>query len=126
MRIKTIRIVIPMAVLSIGIIYYYVVPEETIWIPKCPWWLITGTYCPSCGIQRFLHTFLTGHVFDALCINPFLLVSIPYAVLAVLGKWYNINGIFCKLNKMLYCRTTLIAYIVLFFGWWGVRIIFEI
>lgn len=126
MCIKTIRIVIPMVVLSIGIIYYYVVPEETIWIPKCPWWLITGTYCPSCGIQRFLHTFLTGRIWDAFCINPFLLISLPYAILAVIGKWYNIHGVFCRLNKILYSRTTLIVYVILFFSWWGIRIIFRI
>ena len=125
-RIKTIRIIIPLVILSIGIIYHHVIPEESIWIPKCPWWLATGTYCPSCGIQRFLHAFLTGRILDALSINPFLLISIPYAILAVLGKWYNINGIFHELNKILYCRTTLITYIILFFSWWSIRIIFRI
>lgn len=126
MRIMIIRIIIPMILLFIGIIYYYVVPEETIWIPKCPWWLITGTYCPSCGVQRFLHLLLMGRIRDAFYINPFLLISIPYAILAVIGKWYNINGVFCRLNKILYSRNVLIAYSILFFIWWLIRIIFKI
>ena len=123
---RVIRIIIPMVVLSIGIIYYYVIPEDSIWIPKCPWWLLTGTYCPSCGIQRFLHAFLTGRILEALRINPFLLISVPYAILAVIGKWYNINGVFCHMNKILYSRKVLTTYVILFFSWWGIRIIFKI
>lgn len=115
-----------MVVLSIGIIYYYVVPEDSIWVPKCPWWLITGTYCPSCGIQRFLHAILNGRFFDALCLNPFLLISLPYALLAVVGKWYNFNGIFDKLNRFIYCRKALLTYVALFFLWWIIRIVFNI
>lgn len=115
-----------MVVLSIGIIYYYVIPEESIWVPKCPWWLATGTYCPSCGIQRFLHAFLTGHMLEAFRLNPFLLISIPYALMAVLGKWYNINGVFSRMNRMLYSRVVLIAYLALFFSWWAIRIIFKV
>lgn len=126
MSLKTLRIIIPMVIISIGIFYYNIPPEKTIWIPKCPWWLITGTYCPSCGVQRFLHLFLTGKIIDAFCMNPFLTVSLPYAVLAILGKWYNINGIFNKLNRVLYSRKVLITYIILFFTWWIIRIIFRI
>ena len=126
MRITTIRIIIPVVVVFIGIIYYYLAPEETIWSPKCLWWLATGTYCPSCGVQRFLHAFLTGRIVDAFRINPFLLFSLPYAFLAVLGKWYNIHGVFTKLNQILYSRTVLITYVVLFFIWWGIRIIFNV
>lgn len=126
MKLIVIRIIIPMVILSIGIFYYNIPPESSTWIPKCPWWLLTDTYCPSCGIQRFIHTLLNGKILDAFLLNPFLLISIPYATLAVIGKWYNFNGIFNKLNNVLYRRYVLIAYIVLFFGWWVIRIIFRI
>ena len=126
MREKTIRLMIPVVVLSIGIFYYYIVPDNNIWIPKCPWWLITGTYCPSCGIQRFLHLFLTGQILEAFCMNPFLLISLPYVMLAVIGKWYNINGVFDNLNKFLYSRMVLLTYTILFFCWWAIRIVFKI
>lgn len=126
MRTQIIRIVIPIVLLTIGIFYYYVVPENAVWVPKCPWWLLTGTYCPSCGIQRFLHLLLTGHVWSAFCMNPFLLLSLPYATLAVLGKWYNIHGVFDKLNKWIYSRKVLLAYVALFFVWWAIRIVFKV
>lgn len=115
-----------MVILSIGIFYYYIPPGTTIWIPKCPWWLITGTYCPSCGVQRFTHALLNGNIIDAFILNPFLLISLPYAFLAVIGKWYNVNGVFDKLNKFIYHRYILIAYISLYMVWWIIRIIFHI
>ena len=126
MKERTIRLMIPVVVLSIGIFYYHIVPDNNIWIPKCPWWLITGTYCPSCGIQRFLHLFLTGQILEAFCMNPFLLISLPYVMLAVIGKWYNVNGVFDKLNNFLYDRVVLLTYTILFFCWWAIRIVFKI
>lgn len=126
MRVIYIRIMIPIVVVAIGIFYHYIAPGNTIWVPKCPWWLLTGTYCPSCGIQRFLHSFLSGYVFEAFCLNPFLLLSIPYAVLAVLGKWYNINGVFDGVNRVIYSRKCLLAYVVLYFAWWIIRNILNI
>lgn len=126
MSIKIIRIMIPMLIFAIGIFYYMLSPEDYLWMPKCPWWLLTGTYCPSCGVQRFMHALLNGHLWDAFCLNPFLLFSIPYATLAVLGKWYNINGVFDKLNRIIYGRVMLILYVTLFFVWWIVRIVFGV
>ena len=126
MRILLIRIMIPVVLVSIGIIYYNCNPEHPYWVIKCPWWLLTGTYCPSCGIQRFTHQLLSGHVYEAFCLNPFLLLSIPYAVLAVLGKWYNIKGVFDNTNRFVYSRQTLMVYVVLYLVWWVMRIIFNI
>lgn len=126
MPIKIIRILIPMVIVAVGIFYYMLAPEDYVWLPKCPWWLLTGTYCPSCGLQRFFHALLNGHFWEAFCLNPFLLLSIPYATLAVLGKWYNINGVFDKVNKVIYGRTMLVLYVVLFFAWWIVRMVFGI
>ena len=126
MRSKIIRVIIPVVILSIGIFYYYTPPAETIWVPKCPWWMLTGTYCPSCGIQRFLHELLTGHLLSAFRLNPFLMISLPYATLAILGKWYNINGKLDDLNRFIYSRKVLIAYLTLYLIWWAIRIIFKI
>ena len=126
MRFSLPRIIIGIIIVLLGVFYCKIDPELHVWVPKCPWWLLTNTYCPSCGIQRFLHSLLTGNIYKAFCLNPFLLISIPYAVLAVLGKWYNINGVFDKTNKFVYHRFTLLAYAVLYIVWWIVRIIFKV
>ena len=89
----------------------------------------TEAKCPpflSAHILSFLHLLLTGHFIEALCMNPFLMISLPYATLAVLGKWYNINGVFNRLNRFIYSRKVLLVYIILFFIWWGIRIVFGI
>ena len=58
--------------------------------------------------------------------NKWMLISIPYAILAIVGKWYNINGVFNKLNGFLFCRRILLTYVILFFLWWTVRIVFNV
>lgn len=126
MKLRIIRIMIPVVILSIGIIYYYVAPATSVYVPKCPWWLMTGTYCPSCGIQRCIHLLFNGHFCDAFLMNPFVFIVSPYILLAILGKWYNINGVFDKVNRFIYSRKVLITYLILFFTWWAVRIIFKI
>ena len=117
---------IPVLLVVMGIIYFIYDPLESPLFPKCPWYMITGTQCPSCGIQRFLFQFLHGNFREAFLLNPFLMVSFPYALLAVLGKWYNFRGIFNSLNRFLYHRYTLIAYTILFFMWWIVRNILSV
>ena len=126
MKIVFIRILIPVVIVSIGIIYYNLSPSETTWMPKCPWWLLTNTYCPSCGVQRFVHLLLNGAVLEALRLNPFLLIVLPYALLAIIGKWYNFYGSLDRLNRFLYSRFVLLTYVYLFFAWWLIRIIFDI
>lgn len=121
-----VRILIPVALIAIGIFYYNVSPENTVWVPKCPWWMLTNTYCPSCGVQRFLHLVLIGEFTEAFLMNPFLLLALPYVGLAVLGKWYNVNGVFDNLNRFLYSRQVLLTYAVIFMIWWGIRIVFNI
>ncbi len=117
---------IPILLVIIGIIYFLYDPSESAFFPKCPWYLLTGTQCPSCGIQRFLFQLLHGNLLEAFLLNPFLMISLPYATLAVLGKWYNYKGIFNSINRFVYHRYTLTAYILLFFTWWILRNIIQI
>lgn len=112
---------IPIALLAVGIIYYAYNPTESNFFPKCPWLWLTGTQCPSCGIQRFLHLLMHGEWSSALRLNPFLMLSLPYATLAVLGKWYNYRGVFDGLNRFVYHHVTLYTYAVLFVLWWVLR-----
>jgi hypothetical protein len=123
---KVFRILIPVIIVFIGIIYFYIDPEDAIFMPKCPWWLLTGTYCPSCGVQRFFHHLFTGNFLDAFLVNPFLVIFLPYAILAVLGAFYNIGGVFDKLNKVIYSGVVLKTYVFLYIFWWVIRIVFGV
>ncbi|MCZ7528266.1 MAG: DUF2752 domain-containing protein [Acidimicrobiia bacterium] len=46
--------------------------------PACPFYTVTGRWCPGCGTARGLHQLLNGRVDAALGYNPLLLVALPF------------------------------------------------
>lgn len=60
------------------IIFHRFNPENNIFFPKCPFYLLTGYKCPGCGSQRAIHHILNLRIYDALKENALLVVSIPY------------------------------------------------
>lgn len=69
------------ALLLLGLIYLRFDPTHSLWAPKCPFRLLTGWDCPSCGSQRALHALLQGDLLLALRYNLFLVISVPYFLL---------------------------------------------
>jgi hypothetical protein len=64
-----------------GIVVYTLFdPNKSVWMPKCPFRLLTGWNCPACGLQRALHALLHGRFAEALSYNYFFVVSIPYVI----------------------------------------------
>ena len=111
----------PLILASIFILYYFVNPHYGGFPLRCPWQLLTGTQCPSCGIQRALHAMVHGRVIEALKYNYFFVLSIPYAFLAVISQWYNPHHRFDRLRALVFHRLTLRIYAFLFCFWWIVR-----
>jgi hypothetical protein len=46
--------------------------------PPCPFFWLTGWYCPGCGSLRALHQLLHGNVPAAFAFNPFAMLASPY------------------------------------------------
>lgn len=113
--------VFPVAIVLLGIIYGNVNPEEANHPLQCPWHLLTGTQCPACGMQRALHAVMHGSFGQAMRYNYFFALSIPYALLAILCSWYNVNHVFDKLKLIVFHRYTLRLYVVLYVSWWILR-----
>lgn len=106
-------------VLAAGL--YFIDPARQVLAPKCVFKLLTGWSCPGCGLQRAAHALLHGRVAEAVGYNLFLLVSTPYVVAAVAAKWF-VGGIWReRLERILFDRRLIIAYVVLFILWWIVR-----
>ncbi|MDR3183760.1 MAG: DUF2752 domain-containing protein [Planctomycetaceae bacterium] len=61
-------------------------PSEYAWMPKCPFHLLTGLYCPGCGSTRAVHYLLQGQITTAFRYQPILLSMLPLFVLLT-GKW---------------------------------------
>ncbi len=116
----------PVFLLAIGLAYYFIDPESKAHLIQCPWRLLTGTKCPSCGVQRALHALMHGGVKEALNYNYFFILSIPYALSAVAVSWYNFGHKLDKLKRLVFHKYTLYAYVTLFFVWWIVRNIFDL
>lgn len=66
-------------------------------IPPCPFYFLTGFFCPGCGALRAIHSLLQGDPVRAFGFNPLLILFLPYmgffglsqAVAAVTGKQWS-------------------------------------
>ncbi len=65
-----------LAVVGVGSLFL-INPSTTPIFPPCPFYAITGLYCPICGLTRALHQLLHGNLLNALHFNALLVVSLP-------------------------------------------------
>ena len=115
------KILIIVAILAFGTILFFFNPEDSIWFPKCPFYLITGYQCPSCGVQRAAYQLLHLNFKEAFYYNPFLLISVPYAILLIIVIWFDPNNKLEKLKRLCYNKITVYVYLSLMVIWWVVR-----
>ena len=111
----------PVIIALLAVIYFFVNPLASGHPIQCPWHMLTGTLCPACGTQRALNALVHGHLGQALSYNYFFVLSIPYAMIAVLVSWYNFGNRLDGLKRIAFHPITLKAYVVLFFLWWIAR-----
>lgn len=96
-------------------------PVSSVWVPKCPFRLLTGLNCPACGIQRFLHALLNGRIAEAIHYNYYLLYALPYAALFAV-EWLMPHGKAReRLAGVIENRYVVWFYVVTFFVWLVVR-----
>lgn len=116
----------PFILIGLGLMYYFVNPTASSHPVHCVIRTVTGFQCPSCGTQRAIHALAHGHIVEALSYNYFFVLSVPYALMAVLATWYNYRHIFDGLYRFVYHRYTLKAYVVIILLWWVGRNVFGI
>jgi hypothetical protein len=46
--------------------------------PTCPFYGLTGYYCPGCGSLRMIHALTHGHVAEAFGRNALTFVTLPF------------------------------------------------
>ena len=52
-------------------------PQEYSFYPRCPFYALTGHYCPGCGATRAIAELLHGHVAAALHFNAAVTLLLP-------------------------------------------------
>lgn len=80
------KVLFCMAIISAGICLYLFKPAPGGIYPPCPFYFITGLYCPGCGTLRGLHSLLHGDVVKALDLNPLMVLSIPFVIYLLLSN----------------------------------------
>jgi Protein of unknown function (DUF2752) len=55
-------------------------------LPPCPFYWLTGWYCPGCGATRAMHALVHGDIAKALAMNPLLVLALPLVVLLLLHR----------------------------------------
>jgi hypothetical protein len=54
-------------------------------LPACPFYALTGLYCPGCGSTRCLHALVHLDLAHAMATNPLLVVALPLLAIMALN-----------------------------------------
>ncbi|MFN2492850.1 MAG: DUF2752 domain-containing protein [Pyrinomonadaceae bacterium] len=70
--------------LAAGSLYLFLFePGKSGFFPVCPFRLLTGLACPGCGTTRGLHRLVHGDAIAAFELNPFMVLSLPVLLYAL-------------------------------------------
>lgn len=105
-------------VITLICLYYFVNPAHCVWVPKCPFYMLTGYKCPGCGTQRALHAFLRGDIINGFKHNPILVPSLGYIILLLQTRHTPMHD---KLSNKIACNTI----VVVFCAYWILRNVFN-
>ena len=70
-------------------------PRPPVWLPPCPFHVLTGLLCPGCGSTRALYAIGHGEWSRALGQNPLLVVALPALLLWALHSLWRA----CRWNQ---------------------------
>ncbi len=87
MKIKYIGIGLVVSILLY--LYYFYNPGQEIYFPKCPFYSLTGLYCPGCGSQRALHQLLHFNIFETLNHNALYVIGLFSIIYNIIIKGIN-------------------------------------
>jgi len=76
--------------LLLAVLFFVLDPATESWFPRCPFFVLTGYYCPGCGSQRAIHSFLhfdwMGVVRNNVLFYPALAVVVYHYARPVLNR----------------------------------------
>ena len=107
---------------ALALFFYFSFDPETgdgWFFPKCPVYLFTGLYCPSCGSQRALHALLHGNILHALHYNYFLIFGVPFFSLLIVAALFREK--MPSTYRFLYGKNGAIIYLAVYLFWFAVR-----
>ncbi|HEX8505093.1 MAG TPA: DUF2752 domain-containing protein [Hymenobacter sp.] len=76
---------------GIAAVYFFLNPAHYPF-PRCPFYVLTGLYCPGCGSQRATHALLHGRVVQAASFNLLAVLAVPVLAIGAADKVRTISG----------------------------------
>lgn len=77
-RKQTLSVIIFSATVSVlALLYFFVDARHSHLFPACPFFTLTGLYCPGCGSQRAISALLHADFLEAIGYNVMLVTSAP-------------------------------------------------
>jgi hypothetical protein len=83
---------ISIAVFAIALLYFFFDARQFTFFPKCPFYVLTGLYCPGCGSQRAISSLLHGEILPAIHFNLLLVTCLPllfYSAVISVANYFN-------------------------------------
>lgn len=112
-------------IVSTAYIYKTYNPLEVGFFPKCPFYTLTGFFCPGCGSQRALHHLLNGNILLAFEKNALFLIALPYVGFgAFLDIKNNYNNKLIQIRKTFYGTLAIWVVFSIIIIFWIVRNLF--
>ncbi len=112
-RKNILKALLPILVLGVlAFIYHSYNPSLATFYLPCPLYYTTDLYCAGCGSQRALHHLMHFEIGKAFGYNPFLVISIPLLIYAVVVQYVNFVWNTRFRVKLFYSNT----FIVIYFG----------
>jgi len=87
--------------------------------PPCPWYKITGTFCPGCGTVRGIQSTVNGNLLGLLQNNPLAMFSVPFLSVSFFSLFrqgvfgYKPFSVFLSKNEILIIFVVIILYWIL-------------
>jgi hypothetical protein len=109
-----------------SLLYFYFDPSLGKFFPSCPFYTITGLFCPGCGSQRAFHELLHGHIINAAAHN---LLFVLFTPLMLFSAIVTANNIFRrqKIGQAIFHSTpvAITVFLAVIFFWIARNIPFE-
>lgn len=101
-------------------IFYFFDPSRLSLFPRCPFQVITGYYCPGCGSQRAIHSFLHFRWDEVIHYNilmfPAAFLILYHYSRPLVRKYFNL-----AIPNVLYLKQTPWVILLIIVAFWILR-----
>jgi len=112
------NILLSICIIIIGTCIYTFKPGIGGIYPPCPFYILTGLYCPGCGSLRGIYSLLHGDIAKAFDYNPLMVLSMPFIIfLLVSNSHIRISGRIVRERNILSTKVYKILLVTIFSFW---------